>query len=75
MDIKSRIMVLHWSNYRVLYQYAGCDAIFLYRFVSRHRGHFPPPQPPPAVNFCSHDNLQTTFQISFIFDKFDGPDL
>ena len=47
--------------------------MFLYRFVRRRQGHFPPPPPPPAENICSHDNPQTTFQISFIFDRFDGP--
>ena len=27
------------------------------------------PRPPPVADFCSHDNFQTTFLISFIFGK------
>ena len=34
-----------------------------------------PPPPPSATESCSHDNFWTTFQISFIFGRIDGPDL
>ena len=35
----------------------------------------PPLPPPPAAKSCSRDNFWTTFQISLIFGRIDGPDL
>ena len=46
-----------------------------YVFVPVRTTTHPPPPSPPATDFSSCDNFRTTFRISFIFGRIDGPDI